>query len=103
MLKKIQLILFLLLASIFCFKEVISVKLLGYDCVFNSEDFGEDDSETNKGGDPNEEKQVDDFFIDNYHHQFVNTLLYCHFHKSYTEELLSKPYSEIQLLPPELV
>ena len=67
------------------------------------EDFGEDDTETSKENSNNEEKQVDDFFVDNHHHQIVTTLLYCHFHKSYSEELLSKPYFEIQLLPPELV
>jgi hypothetical protein len=101
MFKKAQLIVFLFLASLFCFKEVLSIKLCGYDSVCSLEDLGEDDSESSKGNDNNEEKQADDFFIHNNHHHFVTTLLYCHFHKSYNAELLSKPYFEIKLPPPE--
>lgn len=103
MLKKSRLILFLLLASVFCFDEIVSIKLLGGDYVYCAEDLGEDGPENNRENNSNEEKQVDDLFIDNSDHQFITTLLYCYFHKSYSEDLLTNPYSEIQLPPPELI
>ncbi|MCC6370938.1 MAG: hypothetical protein IT236_08040 [Bacteroidia bacterium] len=98
--RRLHIFFFLVLASIFCVKEIASSRMVNSDYTCCLEDISEDGQNSEES---DTDSELDLLFSNTFEHEFQLPLSACRVFKNSMESLFNSPYYEIQLPPPERI